>query len=190
MRSTGWRSAGTSACILLAIVSAQGGVAWAVNADWKFYGGVSSPDGRSWCVYDANRVVRAPVGHITVATECLPQTEIDKIDIDKDFGGKIAENVARRTRDRYRPPYARAETIEEGEITDIIRSEQIADIAGIQPRVKISHELDCRRKLTRTLSIYVQVNGNVRSVDTASEWKPISPEANIDRLFKILCAHR
>jgi hypothetical protein len=172
-----------------ALAGVLSATAWArsVDPDWKFYGGVSSSNGQSWCFYDANSVVRTTAGHVTLAAKCLPQSDMDGVNIETDFAGEIARSVARERRAHYLPPYAKAETMETGQAGDIARLEQIADVANIAPRVKISYELDCAKSLTRELSLYVQVNGSVRSVDQPTEWKAISPEANTVRLSGILC---
>jgi hypothetical protein len=155
--------------------------------DWKFYGGVSSKNGSSWCFYDANRVVREPADHVGLPAKCLPQTDVDAVDTKTVSGGAIERNLARLRRAHYVPPYTKAESMEKREADDIARLEQIADVADIAPRVEISYELDCARHLARELSLYVRVNENVRSVDRPTEWSDISPEANTMRLFRILC---
>ena len=179
----GCRTIGAFAGLMFAVI----GLANASTADWKFYGGVSSPNGRSWCFYDATAIVREPDGHVRISTKCLPQTGMESIDIQNDFGGRIAKGAAKRRHDHYRPPYSTAVTVSAAEIRDVIRSEEIANIAAIAPRVKISYELKCTEKQARELSLYVQINGKVREVDKPGEWKDISPEANTNRLFKMLC---
>lgn len=153
--------------------------------DWKFYGGVSSANGQSWCFYDAGEVVREAAGLIRVAAKCLAQTAIDGIDVEHDFAGQIARNAARRQ--GYRPPYMLTEITNADEMADIVTLEQIADVANIEPRVTLSYELDCGKNLARELSLRVQVNGKVRSVDRPGDWQVVSPEANTVRLVKILC---
>jgi hypothetical protein len=190
MGSKGWLIVGILAATLSSVACDSTGLAEALSPDWKFYGGVSSPNGQSWCFYDANAVVREPADLVRLAAKCLPQADMDRINIEQDFAGKIAREAARKRRGRYTPPYALAETMEKGQAADIVRLEEIADVANIEPRVKLSYELDCGKNLGRELSVYVQVNGTVRSVDKPGEWKAISPEANSVRLFKILCRPR
>lgn len=166
------------------------GLARVASPDWKFYGGVSSPNGESWCFYDAGSVARGSEGNLQVTAKCLPRADMDSINVASDFDGEIARQAARKRRDHYKPPYALAETMDANQTADVVRSEAIADIADIEPRVKISFELDCTQSHVRELSFYVQVNGKVRSVTRPSEWKDISPEANSVRLFRILCRRR
>jgi hypothetical protein len=181
---------GAVASVLAAVTYRSAVQARGVSQDWKFYGGVSSPNGQTWCFYDARSVAREPAGLVQVAAKCLPQTDMDDVDVGTDFGGAIARNVARKRRGHYTPPYAIAETLNRAQAADIARLEEIADIAGVEPRVRISYELDCTKHLVRPLNLYVKVNGKVRTVDKPGDWKPISPRENSIRLSRILCRPR
>jgi len=187
MRSKGWAWVRTAAVVALLVAYPATGQAREPAADWKFYGGVSSANGQSWCFYDARSVGRGPGAIVRVAAKCLPQDDMDDVDIKTEFGGAIARNVARKRRAHYMPPYAMAETMDRSQAADIARLEEIADIANIEPRVRITYELDCARHLARQLNLYVQVNGRVRAVDKPTEWKAISPRENSVRLSRILC---
>jgi len=184
MKLTGRLTVGILVSVLL---YGSSGLARALNPDWKFYGGVSSQNGQSWCFYDSTAVFRAPDGHLRIMAKCLPQTAMDDIDIESDFAGKITRNAKEKQHRHYMPPYAMTETITGSQSADIALLEAIADIANVEPRVKLSYELDRIQNLARELSLYVQVNGKIRTVDQPSEWRNISPEANTDRLHKILC---
>ncbi len=162
----------------------------AASPDWKFYGGVSSQNGDSWCFYDANGVARGPTGHLTLGARCLPRTAMDAVNPETGFEGAIARAVARQQRRRYRPPYTLVEAVTAAEAAEVIRLEQIADLADIPPRVRLSYELDCTGHRARELSLHVQVNGTVRDVDQPGAWQPISPETNTVRLAAILCRPR
>jgi hypothetical protein len=187
MRLKVWLLVGAVASVLFAVVYRSAGQARAISPDWKFYGGVSSPNGQAWCFYDARSIAREPTGLIQMAAKCLPQTDMDDIDTATDFGGAIARNVARKRRSHYMPPYTMAETLDRAQAIDITRLEEIADIADVEPRAKVSYELDCTKHMARQLSVYVNVNGKVRTVDKPGDWKAISPRENTIRLFKILC---
>jgi hypothetical protein len=190
MRLKIWLVVGAVASVLAAVTYGSAGQARAVSQDWKFYGGVSSPNGQTWCFYDARSVAREPAGLVQVAAKCLPQTDMDDIDVKTDFGGAIARDVERKRRSHYMPPYAMAEPLDRAQAADIARLEEIADTADVDPRVRISYELDCTKRLVRPLSLYVKVNGKVRSVDKPGDWKPISPRENSIRLSRILCRPR
>jgi hypothetical protein len=181
---------GAVAAVLVTVAYRSAVQARGVSQDWKFYGGVSSPNGQSWCFYDARSVALEPAGHVQVAAKCLPQSDMDDIDVETAFGGAIARNVARKRHGRYMPPYAMAERLDRAQAADIARLEEIADIANVEPRVRISYELDCTKHLARQLNFYVKVNGRIRTVDKPGEWKPISPRENSIRLSRILCRPR
>ena len=78
---------------------------------------------------------------------------MDDIDIATDFSGAIARNVARKRQGHYRPPYAMAESLGRAQAADIVRLEEIANIADVEPRVRISYELDCTKHLARRLDL-------------------------------------
>jgi hypothetical protein len=185
-----WLLVGAVASVLVTVLYRSPGQARAIGPDWKFYGGVSSPNGQAWCFYDARSIAREPTGLLQVAAKCLPQTDMDDIDVEADFGGAIARNVAQKRRSHYMPPYAMAETLNRAQAIDIARLEEIADIANVEPRVRVSHELDCTKHMARQLNVYVKVNGKVRTVDKPSDWKAISPRENTIRLARILCRPR
>jgi hypothetical protein len=190
MRLKVWLLVGAVASVLAGVAYRSGAQARAISQDWKFYGGVSSPNGQTWCFYDARSVSREPAGLMQVAAKCLPQADMDDVDVDTDFGGAIARNAARKRRSHYMPPYAMAESLDRAQAADITRLEEIADIADIEPRVRISYELDCTKHQVRRLNLYVKVNGKVRTVDKPSDWAPISPRENSIRLSRILCRSR
>jgi hypothetical protein len=102
----------TFTCILFIVVGAQAGVAEALSVDWKYYGGASVRGDNKFCFYDAKGVVQRPDGHIRVWTKCLPQKEMDSVDIEKDFDGKILENTAQKVARYYMPPLAAIEAID------------------------------------------------------------------------------
>jgi hypothetical protein len=190
MRLKVWLLLGAAACVVVSVAHRSEVLARAISQDWKFYGGVSSANGQTWCFYDARSVVREPAGLVQVAAKCLPQADMDDIDPGTDFGGVIARNVARKRHSRYLPPYAMAESLDRTQATDITRLEEIADVADLEPRVRISYELDCTKHLVRRLNLYVKVNGKARTVDKPADWKPISPLENSIRLSRILCRPR
>jgi hypothetical protein len=190
MRLKVWLLVGAVATVLVIVAYRSAGQARALGSDWKFYGGVSSPNGQTWCFYDARSVAREPAGLMQVAAKCLPQTDMDDIDVKTDFGGAIARNVARKRRSHYMPPYALAETLDRTQAADITRLEETADIADVEPRVRVSYELDCTKHMARQLNLYVKANGKVRTVDKPGDWKAISPRENSVRLFRILCRPR
>jgi hypothetical protein len=180
---------GILACILFAVIAgASAALPQELVVDWKFYGGASLPnDGYNVCFYDASGVVREPDNHIRVWTKCLPQKDIDNVDIKKDFGGKILENTAEKVAHHYMPPFGVAEVMDADQSMQVTEYEEVANISGIEPHARIFYELNCPERMLRELSLYVQENGKSGLKDKPSDWKYVPPEGNGARLLKILC---
>ena len=180
-----------NACLTLAMIAGEVR-AQTASVDWKLYGaGAFEPGRYSACFYDANGIVRRPDGHLRVWTKCLLQSDIDSIDIEKDFGGQIARNTARKFIDNYRPPITTIEVPHGDQLLNFMLSEEAANIADIEPNSRIFYELNCAEQVLRGLSIYVRTaNGRGGSLDKPSEWHYIPPEGNGARLLKLLCAAR
>ena len=172
---------------LVLAVSVQVSEAQPLGVDWKFYGGASVGADHEYCFYEAKGVAQDRDGHIRVWTKCLPQKDIEAVDMGKDFDGKILENTAEKVAHYYVPPIARVETIDVNQSMVITGYEETANIAAIQPRARIFYELNCSVRMLRELSISIQAEGKVGSVNKPSEWKHISPEGNGAALLKILC---
>ena len=118
----------------------------AVDVDWKVFGG-ASVSGPEICFYDAKGVVRTYRGLVRVWTKCLSQQDLEKIDVQHDFNGRIVESAARKTDNGYVPPIARIEDgIDLNKATVITRYEETANIAPIQPRASIFYELNWREE--------------------------------------------
>ncbi|MGU7844014.1 hypothetical protein ACV22V_31705 [Burkholderia sp. AW33-5] len=92
-----------AAAFLSGLALAQGKPA---HVDWKVYGGASFGE-RALCFYDAKGVAQMASDHVRVWTKCLRQMDLDGVDIKKDFGGKILEKAAAKTRSAYVPPSRR-----------------------------------------------------------------------------------
>jgi hypothetical protein len=132
-------------------------------------------------------VVREPHSPLRVWTKCLPQKDVDNVDIKKDFGGKILENTAQKVARHYIPPIGAAETIDADQSMQFIEYEEVANISNIEPHAKIFYELNCSERMLRELSIFFQLNGKTRSSDKPRDWTYVPPEGNGARLLKILC---
>ena len=159
-----------------------------LDVDWKLYGGATPADeGYNVCFYDAGGVFRAPDGHIRVWTKCLPQKNLDSVDIKNEFDGRILENTAEKAAHHYIPPISAAMTIDADQSLQFTLYEEIANISSIEPHAKIFYELNCPERMMRELSIYIQTDGKSGSSDKPHDWKYSSPESNGARLLKILC---
>ncbi len=180
---------GTLAFILFAVIaSTSAASAGALDVDWKFYGGASlADDVYDLCFYDASGVVREPDSHLRAWTKCLPQKDVDNVDIKKDFGGTILENTAQKVARHYMPPIGAAESIDADQSVAIMWYEEVANISNIEPHAKIFYELNCSERMIRELSIFFQRNGKIDSSDKPRDWGYVPPEGNAARLLKILC---
>jgi hypothetical protein len=178
---------GILACILLAAIRAPAGMAQENSVDWKLYGGFPTDDGPTKCFFDAKGMTAEPDSHIRVWTKCLPQKEIDGIDIKKGLGGKVLENTAQKVANYYVPPIAALENVDRDMAMAVTQYEEIADIAAIQPFARIFYDIDCPQQKMRELSLYLRIKGKDSFQDKPSDWRYIPPEGNGSRLSRLLC---
>jgi hypothetical protein len=173
---------------LVMVGSAASSTAKASDTDWKLYG-VSTIDGNTdLCFFDIKGAIKGTDKHIKVWTKCLHKKDMDGIDLEKEFGGKILKNAADKMLNRYVPPIALVmEGVDFDKATEFAVFEEIADAGGIQPSIRVFYELDCSNEMLRELSIEVEVHGRSGSKHSASEWHYVPPETNGARLQKILC---
>ncbi len=177
----------TLAFLSFTVVGSSAGLTQALDVDWKFYGGAF---GDSLCFYDANGVVRGPEDHRRVWIKCLPQKDVDAIDIKKDFAGKILENASQKIIKGYVPPIVAMGDIDFDQMPAVVGYEETANIGHIQPQASIFYELSCAERMLRELSISIQTKGQGGSRDKPGDWKYVPPEGNAARLLKILCPVR
>jgi hypothetical protein len=173
----------SGALVALAAIPA---VAKAADVDWKMYGGASVSEPKI-CFYDAKSVVRTPERLVRVWTKCFSRKDLNGVDVDKDFAGKISKNAARKMQDGYMPPIGLVEEIDFDHALVIAMYEEIANVSGIHPQATISYEFNCPQKIVRELSIDLRVNGQGGSKNTPSNWRYVPPEGNEASLRKILC---
>ena len=174
-----------------AVAGASAGLAEELSVDWKLYGFVSNDTkDPEECYYDAKGIVRGTDSHIRVWTKCLLQKDMDNIDIEKDFEGKILKNAAQKIVHYYVPPIAAIETIDVNQSMIITQYEETANISYIEPRARIFYELNCPEKMLRELSISIRANGKFGSRNEPGKWSYVAPETNGARLLKILCPLR
>jgi len=172
--------------VALVAFAAITATAKATDVDWKMYSGVLVL-GAEICFYDAKSAVRTPEKLLRVWTKCLSRKDLDSVDVDKDFDGKISKNVARKMQDGYRPPIGMVEDIDFDHAFVVAMYEEIANLSGIQPRASIFYEFNCPQKIMRELSIDLPANGQRGSKNTPSNWRHVPPEGNAASLVKILC---
>jgi hypothetical protein len=164
------------ALILWTVIGVRMGSPQTLGVDWKVYGW-ASVDGDSACFYDTNGIAQRSDGHMRVWTKCLLLKDMDRIDVKKDFGGKILENAARKVSRHYVPPIAVVDqSIDFDRSIVITQYEETANIADVEPVARIFYELDCSERMMRELSIDLRASGKRRSTDKPSDWKHIPPE--------------
>jgi len=157
------------------------------SVDWKYYGRSTADAVTSECFFDLIRAVQGADDHIKVWTKCLHKKDVEAVDIEKEFGGKIVENATHKVTSGYIPPIVAVEDASFDQAIDVTTIEEIADVASIQPSARIFYELDCGSVMLRELSIEVVAGGRTLSQHSAGEWKHIAPETNGSRLKKMLC---
>jgi hypothetical protein len=156
------------------------------SVDWKLYGG-ASVDGRSWCFYDAAGVTRRTDGNIRVWTKCLLEKDLDSIDVEHEFNGAILKKTAQKVARYYIPEFATIVPLDADRGMIVIKYEETANIAYIQPASQIFYELNCSERMMREMSISLRIKGQYSSTDKPAAWKYISPEGNGANLLKLLC---
>jgi hypothetical protein len=172
--------------IALVAFAALTATAQAVDVDWKMYGGasVSEPE---ICFYDAKGAVSTPERLVRVSTKCFSRKDLDNVDVDKDFAGKISKNAAGKMQDGYKPPIGLVEDIDVDLALVVAMYEEIANISGIQPQATISYEFNCPQKIMRELSIDFLDSRQRGSKNIPSNWRYVPPKGNEASLLKILC---
>jgi hypothetical protein len=160
--------------------------AQAADVDWKMYSG-ASVSGPEICFYDANGAVRTPERLVRVSTKCFSRKDLDNVDVDKDFAGKISKSAARKMQEGYMPPIGLVENIDGDRAFVVAMYEEIANISGIQPETTGSYEFNCPQKIMRDLSIDLRDNVQRGSKNIPSNWRYVPQAGNEASLLKILC---
>jgi hypothetical protein len=118
-------------CVFFAVAGVSSSVAQGWSVDWKFYGGVSVQGDEQECFYDAKGVVQTPDRDIRVWIKCLAQKDLDSINIEKAFGGRILKNTAAKIAHYYMPPIGNIQTLDVGQAMSITQYEETANISYI-----------------------------------------------------------
>jgi hypothetical protein len=150
--------------LVLAASATCSTVAKASDVDWKLYGSSTVDGDTDYCFYDLRGAVETPDRHVRVWAKCLHGKAMDAIDKEKDFGGAILKNTARKIIDKYIPPIALVEDLSVEDAMHFSMFEETANVSGIKPAIRVFYELDCSKKMLRELSIEVfKVDGRIRS---------------------------
>lgn len=176
------------ACVaIIALSIATAAMAEDLDVDWILYGSGVVGGRQSACFYDRNGLTWLSGTIARVWAKCLPMADIEHIDIEKDFDGRILNLAAGKLANNYIPPAASYQTMDLDAIISTIQLEITADIAEVEPVIRIFYELDCINKTYRELSIEVHKDGRYGFVDKPSNWKHTPPETNVARLSKLIC---
>ena len=105
------KSAGIFVLTVFGVLGATGGLAQALDVDWKFYGGAKIDGISHYCFYDAKGVVKQPDTRLRVWTKCLSEKDIDESDADKEPNIKILDIAAQKIDRGYIPPIIAANKI-------------------------------------------------------------------------------
>ena len=173
------------AAVLLVLVS-NAALAQTTDVDWKLFG-AASVDGASFCFFDAKSVACSSDGYIRVWTKCLAQKDLDGFDAKSDLGTKIVRKAAKEVIEGYVPPIVVIGQMEFKQVPDIVVYEQIANLGAINSQAQIFDELNCRERMTRTLSISIYANGQRGFDSKTGNWEYVPPEGNAATLLKLVC---
>ena len=177
--------------MLLGAVCMPACLAQAAGADWKVYGEASFNDSPSECFYDFQSIVREPDDHALVWTKCMSRKELDGIDFENEYYGRILQRTVQRLLENYLPPIATIQGIDFDQIKAVTLYEETANNAIIRPRVMIFYEFDCAGRMERELSISdLQPNGQSSTRDEPRQWRHVASEGNIASLLRLLCPLR
>ena len=156
--------------------------------DWRYFGVTATAKGEQGIAfYDAGAVEQLPDGNVKVQAKVFT----DRLKF-KQVEGKSTtmDSVAGQILKGYIPPYCIVDSKhckDYNTIIDIIGYEETADDPYLQPRFRISYEIDCGKKKIRTLSTILNKKDSVPSSHEPSPWEFISPETNAETLCKIVC---
>lgn len=149
-------------------------------ADWKLFAFSGTPTPVALFYLDSE-IVRTP-GHVQVWIKTL---SVRKLNSDHTSKSEVIQNTAKLSIQGYVPPVGTLTKLTAEEIQNLTLFEQLADEGSITPTLRILFEIDCRQKLTRTLSI---IGSKPSASDNrAREWEHVPPESNLETLSKLTC---
>ena len=173
-----------AACMVHCTVS----IAEESSTDWKLYAFSKIPSGTVVLFYSDGDIRRSSGGQfVKVWIKALNEKELEHA---RDTMSKpMMERAADKIGHYYLPPVATVESATVDQIYNMVLFEQLADEAALQPRLRILYDLDCTGRVSRTLSLYIDKNGNgqISSSDKTSEWAHVAPETPLATLMSILC---
>jgi hypothetical protein len=155
----------------------------AAPVDWKFIGDNQGGGIELVNFYDATSVRRLPKHHIEVWTKAIDLKVLENLNLDQDGIDAAASNFVRG----YRPPYALLHEVDRDQLVDLLAFEQMAKDPTIQPRVQSLWEMDCDRRVGRTISLIMNTHGKMTATDTPTSWIHFPPESIGRDLMILVC---
>jgi hypothetical protein len=157
------------------------------GADWKYAGAAVIPKGEESLVFfDTQSVEHLSKGNVKVWIKSVNEIEFKKIFHKNEK--IIVDRSAKKLVNGYFPPYSlvNPET-RYPDVIDIVTWEETMNSDLVQFRMKTLLEINCKEKKHRTLSSIFEYKGKLISSPDPDKWEYISPESNIETLYKILC---
>jgi hypothetical protein len=108
---------------------------------------------------------------------------MDGVELKSDRDAKIVQKI----KEGYVPPIIVVGKMEFQQIIEIVLSEEIANVASIEPQGQIFEELNCSERMMRSLSASIHANGKSDFQNKPSDWEYVPPEGNSATLVKLLC---
>jgi len=125
-----------------------------------------------------------PNDNIRAWIKCLLTNDVLKsVDPKNEQGKKIVEHTAQKIKRGYVPPIIVLGKTAFDQIGGVVASEEAANVANLEPPVRIFYEINCKEKMTRVLSVHTKD----RSLNTPLDWEYARPETNIATLLRIQC---
>ena len=165
---------------LIAITSTT--VAFASGpADWKVYGMAKVPT-EVVLFYLDSEITRTD-GHVQVWIKAL---DFKRLNAHNNYSkSEVMNKAAKLVANYYMPPLGAVEDVNVEKATQLTIYEQLADEAVIGPTLRILYEIDCGKKLARTLSL-IRAKSSP-SDDVVQKWVHVPPESNSETLGKLTC---
>lgn len=144
----------------------------------KLWGG-----GEFWVFYEEFGIKRTSDGHVRVWTKSLSQKDLDKAELSP----AVKDQTIKRLLRQYVPVAARNQKLEKERLATMIMYEAFANEGVVPSTIQVLFEIDCKKEMTRMLSVHVSINKRTSSTDKPTVWAHIAPETNAARLSKALC---
>jgi hypothetical protein len=148
--------------------------------DWKMYAFSASDDAMFYLSSDIER----KGDHVQVWVKALAVKKLNTVAPGPGADTKtLVDSVARLVAQKYEPPMATVSKVPPDQFLMIMTYEQMADAGLVDPSLKILYEIDCSKKLSRTLSVITPT----QSLNATLPWEHVPPESTLATLTKLTC---